>query len=225
MSHLAGSNAQNHATASDRFLRWVPLALLILAAGPIVAVGVVTAIAHAKKTRPAAPSAPAMLGKLAAFTLTERSGRPVTLEDLSGNVWVADFIFTRCRGPCPLMTHTMSRLAKNLPAEIRLVSFTVDPDWDSPEVLRQYAQRHEAEPERWWFLTGPRNAIEDLVRNGFRLAVRKTPEDSQNPILHDTHFVLVDKKGQIRGYYDSSDPKEIQKLHEDVRALESSSAE
>jgi protein SCO1/2 len=111
-------------------------------------------------------------GKIPAFSLTERNGSQVSRENLLGTVWIADFIFTRCLATCPQQTATMAQLQGQLASErdIRLVSITVDPDYDTPEVLRRYAERYHADPQRWLFLTGEERAIYALAQEGFHLA-------------------------------------------------------
>jgi len=144
----------------------------------------------------------------------------VTLEDLRGAPWVADFIFTRCRGPCPLMTRRMAELGEVLPGEVRRVSFTVDPEHDSPEVLAEYAERYEA-PRSWLFLTGPRPRMWELAVEGFKLGVAFSggaPND-HGLITHSTRFVLVDAEGRIRGYYDGFEKEERRRLVAEARAV------
>jgi protoheme IX farnesyltransferase len=139
-----------------------------------------------------------------AFKMTERSGKTVTNEDLKGKVWVASFVFVRCPGPCPQVTATMGRLQKELPnsPDLLLVTFTVDPDRDDPKELRQYALRYQADPERWLFLTGlPEDELHKLFKDGFKVTAQRAqkPEDQFD---HSTRLALVDKHGNIRGYYD-----------------------
>jgi protein SCO1/2 len=153
------------------------------------------------------------------FTLTERSGRQVTRQDLAEHVWIADFIFTRCSGICPAMSSKMKKLQDELPKEIRLVSFGIDPEYDTPEVLTDYAKRYEADPERWLFLTGDAPAMQRLSVEGFKLALDPTSGTEAEPILHSSRFVLVDRKGQIRGYYGAEDPEALDRLAADARKL------
>ena len=159
-------------------------------------------------------------GAVVDFRLTERSGISVGLAELSGTVWVADFIFTNCAGPCPLMSLRMSYLQDSIVADpyladkmVRLVSFSVDPDRDTPEVLAAYATRYEADRDRWWFLTGDMGIIKHVSIDGFHLS---RPDE---PILHSTLFALVDQKGHVRGYYHSDDTDLIPHLITDITAL------
>src|SRR5713226_1613387 len=112
-------------------------------------------------------------GPVADFSLQERSGQTVRGSDLAGKVWVAAFIFTRCAGPCSQVSGTMARLQNDLAGHegVVQVSFTVDPEYDTPKVLHDYADRFGADPERWLFLTGPRDQLYSLVRKSFHLGV------------------------------------------------------
>lgn len=159
-------------------------------------------------------------GAAADFTLTERSGRLVSRADLAGKVWIADFVFTRCAGPCPALTSRMARLQRDLPPrdDLRLVTFTVDPDYDTPAVLAEYARRYGAEPERWLFLTGPKEAIRHLSVEGFKMGLVEAPPELGG-ITHDTHFALVDRAGRIRGYYGGEDDAAVAKLKRSVAVL------
>ncbi len=155
-------------------------------------------------------------GPVGAFRLTERSGRTVTQDDLRGKAWVASFVFTRCTGPCPQVTATVTRLQSELAGEkdVRFVTFTVDPEHDDPQELRRYAEHFGADPERWLFLTGTEKEIYGLMRQGFHVHAEQNKGAARKPgaeVMHDTHLVVVDKKGTIRGYFqgfrDPSDPE------------------
>lgn len=156
---------------------------------------------------------------LSDFTLTEAGGQPLGRANLLGKVWIADFIFTHCAGPCPLMSQKMKRLQDDLSdlADLRLVSFSVDPLRDTPEVLRSYGQGHQADPQRWFFLTGDMDRIYDLAIKGFKITVEEARRDQQ--IIHDTRFILVDREGLIRGYFDSNEPGALQELAVRARDL------
>src|SRR5207244_837513 len=117
------------------------------------------------------------------------SGRNITLQDLRGKIWIADFIFTSCAGTCPMMSAQMRKLQDSLPADIRLVSFSVDPGRDTPAVLASYATHFGAEPQRWVFLTGDRQALYDLSIKGFKLALDDTQGSETEPITHSSRFV------------------------------------
>ncbi|MEW5975277.1 MAG: SCO family protein [Acidobacteriota bacterium] len=153
--------------------------------------------------------------RLPEFVLTERSGRPLGLRDLSGKVWIADFIFTSCPGPCPRMSASMAALQKELgdAPDLRFVSISVDPDTDTPEVLAGYANRYGARPDRWFFLTGSKQDIHTLAKDGFLVG------GIENVMEHSTRFILVDRTGGIRGYYDSQDQEAVAALRADTLNL------
>jgi len=153
------------------------------------------------------------------FQLTNQNGQPFGSAELAGKIWIADFIYTTCPGPCPMISSRMSELQKPLEkTDVRLVSFSVDPQKDIPEVLRRYAEKLQAEPGRWDFLTGPKSAIYKISHDGFRLAV-SDGSDAQGIPVHSTRIVLVDRHGQIRGYYDATEPEAITKLLADTNHL------
>jgi cytochrome oxidase Cu insertion factor (SCO1/SenC/PrrC family) len=142
------------------------------------------------------------------FTLTERSGRAITNNDLLGKIWVADFIYTTCPGPCPLVSASMARFqaATATDPDVQLVTFTVDPTTDTPAVLSAYADKLGASKTKWWFLTGQEKQIFDVVRNGFMLPMEdnsgKPPEPGQYKVTHSTEVAVVDQNGVIQGYFD-----------------------
>ena len=163
-------------------------------------------------------------GKVPDFSFTERSGNEMTLADLKGKVWIADFIFTRCQGMCPLMTGRMAALEDQLAGTgIQMVSFSVDPDHDTPKVLSEYAAQHQASRHDWWFLTGRKARMWNFITEGFSLGVAQaTAEDlaqGAEPVMHSNRFVLVDREGYVRGYYDSSEPAKIEALVRDALEL------
>jgi protein SCO1/2 len=162
---------------------------------------------------------PAKYSMVPDFDLVERSNRKVTRQELTGKVWVADFIFTTCGGICPVMTSNMRKLQDKLFADIRLVSFTVDPTHDTPEVLTEYANRYGADKDRWLFLTGDPEAIQKLSIGGFKLALDPTAGTEIEPITHSSRFVLVDREGFIRGYYGTQELADLDKLIEDANNL------
>jgi cytochrome oxidase Cu insertion factor (SCO1/SenC/PrrC family) len=162
-----------------------------------------------------------VFGSVPEFSLTEANGTMLQRSDLLGKVWIASFIFTRCGEACPLMMQHEARLQPDLPLrdDLRLVSFSVDPDWDTPKVLTEYAHTFGADRSRWLFLTGDKKQVYYLASDGFHLAAQPADPVKEMPILHSTKLVLVDRGGAIRGYYDSSDPDEMQKLIRDVRQV------
>ena len=156
-----------------------------------------------------------VLAQLPDFRLVESSGQELGLADLKGKVWIADFIFTRCPGPCPRMSSRMASLQRDLRSEegLRLVSISVDPEFDTQEVLTTYAAQYQAEAGRWFFLTGDKTAIHHLAKAGFLVG------GVDDVTLHTTRFVLIDRQGRVRGYYSSSDEEDLRKLGNDARAL------
>jgi protein SCO1/2 len=162
-------------------------------------------------------------GAVPEFSLVERSGKPITLTDLRGSIWIADFIYTTCTDTCPFQSAEMARLQEQWKetAGLKLVSFSVDPEKDTTQVLSHYADRYKADAHRWLFLTGPKDQIIRLVQEGFRLSAVPAQSDggSDSVILHSTRFVLIDKQAQIRGYYDSRDPEALRRLKNDVASL------
>jgi protein SCO1/2 len=160
-------------------------------------------------------------GRVPDFAFTSERGRPVIARDLEGKVWVADFIFTRCGGYCPMMSERMAVLASSLKdePEVRFVSFDVDPEHDSLADLASYARQHRADPDRWTFLRGERAAVRALAGEGFKLAVMDGHAGDPEPILHSSHFVLVDARREIRGYYDGLESVSFEKLLADARRL------
>ncbi|MCC7193652.1 MAG: SCO family protein [Phycisphaeraceae bacterium] len=164
---------------------------------------------------------PPVLGVVPAFRLVERAGGVYASTELAGKVWVADFIFTRCAGTCPRMTQELSNLQTQLSTlprwkEIRLVSFTVDPTNDTPDVLRDYADSYKADRRQWIFLTGSRQDLWKLTKEGFKLPVGEDTENLQMPITHSSRFALVDQQGRIRGYYDAFDANVLDQLKKDI---------
>lgn len=171
--------------------------------------------------KPAPPPVPLpIIGSLPDFSLIDHDGKPISRRDLEGKVWVADLIFTYCAGPCPLMSQKMSELQKAVGdlQDVRFVSFSVDPERDTPEVLRAYAKRYDAKLGQWIFVTGDRRKIHDLAINGFKLTVEDPRDD--NPLLHSTHFMLVDRQGRLRGAFDGMDEQDFDRLIRAVRQLE-----
>ena len=148
-------------------------------------------------------------GVVADFTLTNQFGKPTGLGDLRGKVWVADIIFTRCAGPCPVMTRNMKSLQDQLTGTgVKLVTLTTDPEYDTPEVLSRYADRFKADPARWVFLTGSKRQIALLAVDSLKFtslekeaAKRTAPEDL---FIHSTIFILVDKQARVRGVFETT---------------------
>ena len=150
-----------------------------------------------------------VLGQIADFTLTNQDGVLTTLAELTNHVWVADIIFTRCAGPCPIMSGQMKSVQDAFPAgsAVRLVTLTTDPDFDTPPVMKRYGERFGADFNRWTFLTGTKAEIAGLAGGSLKLsAVPVKPEDRQNAadlFIHTTIFVVVDKHGRLRAVFET----------------------
>ena len=161
-----------------------------------------------------------VIGPIGDFTLTNQNGGAVSLGDLRGKVWVADIIFTRCAGPCPRMTRQMRELQDALPpaSQAKLVTLTTDADFDTPPVLKVYAERFGADTNRWMFLTGVKQEIAKLAIDSLKLtAIAKPPEERQSPadlFVHSTIFVVADKQARLRGVFETTgegiDPRAVQ---------------
>src|SRR6202140_3353354 len=149
------------------------------------------------------------------FTLTAQDGQQFSSRALQGKIWVADFIYTTCTGPCPRMTSQMREVQDAIVKipDVKLVSFTVDPARDTPPVLADYAKVHGASSEHWYFLTGPETTLQKLDRDVFKLGSLNASME------HSTRFVLVDRQSRIRGYYDTSEARAIPRLIDDIYAL------
>ncbi|GIV14746.1 MAG: hypothetical protein KatS3mg022_0181 [Armatimonadota bacterium] len=181
---------------------------------------------HSRREKPSlpAPTTLPLLGNVPAFTLTAHTGQPLTLDDLRGKIWIANFFFTSCQSICPIMQDNMVEVQKAFASNpaVQIVSFTVDPERDTAAVLSDYAQRKGAIPGKWLFVTGAKKAIYRLARQGFKLAADDIPEQLQgtkHDFIHSEKFVLVDAQGHIRGYYSGLDIEQVHRLIEDTHAL------
>jgi protein SCO1/2 len=206
---------------SPAIYRW----LLLFGAVVIV----VLFVAHISPGGPGAPSELRRINIVPPFVLTERSGKTITNNDLFGRIWVADFIYTTCPGPCPLVTAGMAKIQKAVAHDplVQLVTFTVDPQTDTPPVLAAYADHFGADKNRWWFLTGPEKTVYALIRNGFFQPVEdnngKPPQDGQFKVTHSTQLALVDANGTVRGFYDGVGPDGRADLLKAIKILEKES--
>lgn len=164
------------------------------------------------------------------FRLTNQWGDTVSLDDLKGKVWIAYFFFSTCPSICPIMNRNMAdvqlEFANN--PNVLIVGFTVDPKTDTPEVLRRYGEKWGVQRGKWHYLTGDKEVIYRVARNSFKLGVSPAPPEQQggeHDFIHSEKFVLVDRKGQIRGYYNGVDKNEVQRLMQDVyRVLQENGA-
>lgn len=147
------------------------------------------------------------------FTMTDASGHPFPSSELAGKVWVADFIYTTCPAECPMMTARMKQLSKQIDSNVHLVSFSVDPDHDTPAALTTFAHHYGAPTPQWTFLTGTPETVHLLAYTTFHVG------DVIGKMQHSTKFALIDKKGVIRGYYSSMDEDGLPALRRDAEAL------
>ncbi|KAF0244817.1 MAG: ASPIC/UnbV domain-containing [Planctomycetota bacterium] len=192
---------------NTNFRRWCGIAVLVATLGTLAACD------KSKPTPPPVPAGPVprkppVLGQSPEFLLFDQGGKVFSSEDLLGKFWVADFIFTKCAGTCIGMTASMGRLRAEMQKRkefqgVHSVSFSVDPDTDTPPVLAAYAARSGADSAGWTFLTGTRDAIWKLCKEGMKLPVEDAPAgETKMPIVHSQNFILIDREGAIRGYYD-----------------------
>jgi protein SCO1/2 len=198
-------------------------ALSALTARPlfwIVAVAAIAAWPLVWSLRTPLPPPPPVLGAIPPFALTDEAGRPFGSKELEGRAWVASFIFTRCPTVCPRITARMARIqdrARNLEPQLHLVSFSVDPEFDTPQRLAEYARGHGASPRMWTFLTGPADAVRETVERGLRVSMGGPVEAAATAeVSHGTHLVLVDRGGRIRAYYDPDAPDVIDQVVRDA---------
>jgi protein SCO1 len=172
--------------------------------------------------RPAPEPLP-VFGTLPAFQLTDQDGRSFGSKDLQGHVWAAGFIFTRCPTICPAIMTTMGKVqkrARGIEQGFRLVSFSVDPTFDSPEKLAAYARQHRVSPRMWKLLTGPLETVRETVVGSMKIAMTDAPPETDfASVFHGTHFVLVDQQSRIRGYYRSNDEDVVDRLLHDATML------
>lgn len=206
---------------------------LIVVLGPLLLGGVAAYLLLSRPTEndpgparpPDAREPPPVLGVLPEFVLTDQNGNPFGLKQLVGKAWVAGFVFTRCTATCPAQTRTMAALQATLKEsplkdQVRLVFFSVDPDHDTPAVLKTYGDSHGASRDYWYLLSGPVDDVLSLSRQGFKLAAERAGKGggAAGPV-HSSKLVLVDPWGQIRGYYDGESTQALDRLQHDLAAV------
>ena len=163
-----------------------------------------------------------VIGQAPSFSMIDQNGKPFSDADLKGTVWVADFVFTRCAGPCPTMMEKMAKIQEaTAGADVRLVSFTVDPQNDTPEVLKEYGTKYNADESRWTLATGETGAIMELSR---KMMIAVAPATDDAPIEHGTWLLLIDGQGRIRGNYSGQDDQGWRRLSDDAKSLAGRSA-
>lgn len=169
------------------------------------------------KRKPELPS----LGVVPAFALTDQDGERLGSAELRGKVWVAAFMFTRCPTICPRITRRMRELqveAAERKLSLMLVSFSVDPENDTPEVLRAYAQKYGVDPASWRFLTGDLEVVRKTAVDGVKMALdgKADPSKPDYGILHGTYLVLIDRELRLRGYYRTESREDTARLLDDA---------
>jgi protein SCO1/2 len=192
---------------------------LVSIGGLALAVGLAL-VARSIRPKPPLP----LFGQVPAFQLVDERGAPYTAASLQGHTTVVDFIFTRCPSSCPRLTARMGEIQKRLAGDgsaVRLASFSVDPENDTPAVLSQYAAQAGADLDRWSFVTGPVDDVIQIVVRGFKVSAAKVARGASDyDVTHGDWFVLVDRAGQIRGYYGSEEGQEVGALVKDAERLE-----
>jgi protein SCO1/2 len=199
-------------------MRFVRVAVTV---GGLAVASTLALLARAIRPPPAMP----VYGHVPALGLVDAQKRPFTTDAMLGHVTVVDFIFTHCTASCPRLTARMgelqARLAREGSSSTRLVSISVDPDNDTPDVLARYAGSAHADPARWSFVTGPADDVEKAVVAGFKVAAaREAKGAGESEVVHGDWFVLVDARGDIRGYYPTGTSEELDALWRDVRRAE-----
>jgi cytochrome oxidase Cu insertion factor (SCO1/SenC/PrrC family) len=220
---MADTDPARHAPPTGDGAGWVAPMAALLVVGMIAVVVAVLGwrAAPAPAPVPPAPVPPTAIGEapaVPAFQLLERSGRTITREDLLGRVWVVGFIFTRCPSTCPVITASMKRLTQQIAdPRVGFLSISVDPGWDTVEVLRTYADDVPADPARWWFLTGPPAEIQRVVRDGFRLALELSDDPTQ--VIHSDRLAIVDRTGRVRAWARGTEAESVDGVPAHVAAL------
>ena len=189
-----------------------PVSIVFYSGFAIIFLGILAPL-FVEMAKPA-PKLP-KLGSAPQFELIDSENETFSTQTLDKSVWVTNFFFSRCEGPCPVQSAHIASLSQrfaNTPS-VRVLSVSVDSEHDTPEVLNEYAKRFAADTSKWHFLTGEKEKVVSLLNDGFRLG---SPKETR---YHSTRFVLVDSKGEIRGYYDGTDPEMVKKLATHIKHL------
>ena len=179
---------------------WIGLGLLF---SLLVLMYLLSLVEYGRARQKALP----VIDQVANFTLTNQDSNVTTLAELSNHVWVADIIFTRCAGSCPVMSTEMKSLQDALPStsHAKLVTLTTDPDYDTPSILKRYGERYGADFQRWTFLTGAKGELAGLATGSLKLGSTPVPPpnrtNSVDLFVHSTIFVVVDKQSRLRGSF------------------------
>jgi protein SCO1/2 len=164
------------------------------------------------------------IGTIAPFALTDERGQPFTEAALRGHITIVSFLFTRCDQICPVTTMKMERLQEktfDVGSKVKLASFSIDPKYDTPPRLAEYAQRYHADPARWRFVTGTADAVHQVIEGSFMTTFQRdgVTESGAPNIAHRGYFLLVDGNAHIRGIYESDEIRRLDELIRDARFL------
>lgn len=199
-------------------IAWVVLASFVLS----------LAVVAYRRRGAEASAPPPVLSHIDGFSLYDQHGESFVAQNLDGKIWIADFIFTSCQAACPMLTSKMRALQKHIEEReralgrdlpLRLVSFSVDPEVDTPDKLAAYAAKWGADEKRWIFLTGPLAEVDRAVTRGMKIPFEKGGADtSAFDVMHGEHFVVVDGDRRIRGYFET-DPEGMVRLKATLESL------
>lgn len=161
---------------------------------------------------------------IGAFQFTNQDGKKISNKDVEGKVYVAEYFFTTCGTICPMMNKQLQRVqeAQSGKKDLKILSFTVNPEVDDVEQMKHYSNLHKADHSQWWFLTGEKEKLYELARKSFfvlKPAEAQNLGDAGSDFIHTNNFVLVDRKMRIRGYYDGTNTEEVDKLIRDIDLL------
>ncbi len=215
---------QPKGTKPNRTLQWVLWSVLVLVMG-LLSANFVRQQWRAMERRDITPME--HFNTVPDFSFTTQNGQPFGTEQTKGKIWLANFFFTTCPGPCLRMNHKAMEIQEALNgdhSDVRIVSFSINPEQDTPEVLKKYAERMKARPDHWYFLTGERSKIYDVAKRGFMLITMEAPGENGRPpeegqFIHSTKIALIDRQGVVRRYYDSESPEVVQHVLSDIGSL------